>query len=91
VAVSVIDLFKIVDIDKNNAERPAIAFQFVQSRAERNVRKATVADAGQAVNKRLAFQVGDPVLKGDFERIVAESLDAADDFIVSSRSGFTRT
>ena len=82
VAVSVINFFKIVDIDKNHAERPTVAFQFVQSGAEGDVRKAPVADAGQPVDERLAFQVGDPVLERDFERIVAESLDAADNIIV---------
>ena len=81
-AVSIVDLFKIVDIDKNHAERPAVTFQFVQPGAERDVREAPVADAGQPVDERLAFQVADPVLERDFEGIVAESFDAADDVIV---------
>jgi hypothetical protein len=81
-AVSVVDLFKIVNINENHAERPAVAFQFVQCGTERDVRELPVADASEAINQRLAFEVGNPVLEGGIERIVAESFLGADDIVV---------
>ncbi len=79
VAVGVVDVFEVVDVDKQHAEAPVVAAEFFEGVVEGHEGVAAVADAGEGAEQGHFFEFFDVLFFLYVGAVFAEDFECADD------------